>query len=211
MPAPPAALLPPSGRAEESDAAREKFFVPESDHLTLLHVYQQWKTNGYRADWCNQHFLQARRALACGRVRHATLVTACQQPRPPSPTRPLRRAQHKGLKKAKEVRTQLLDIMQQHKVPMVSAGTDWDTVRKVRELGRRRLRLWLGDAVCWAVVAALDRLPTAGRQAQCAAQRGLPALCPPSPHARLIQPSTHPQAVCSAYFHNAAKFKGVGE
>ena len=44
--------------AEESDAAREKFFVPESDHLTLLHVYQQWKTNGYRADWCNQHFLQ---------------------------------------------------------------------------------------------------------------------------------------------------------
>ncbi len=45
-------------RAEESDAAREKFFVPESDHLTLLHVYQQWKTNGYRADWCNQHFLQ---------------------------------------------------------------------------------------------------------------------------------------------------------
>lgn len=40
--------------------------------------------------------------------------------------------QHKGLKKAKEVRTQLLDIMQQHKVPIVSAGTDWDTVRKVR-------------------------------------------------------------------------------
>ena len=45
-------------RAEESDAAREKFFVPESDHCTLLHVYNQWKTNGYRADWCSQHFLQ---------------------------------------------------------------------------------------------------------------------------------------------------------
>ena len=71
--------------------------MPESDHLTLLHVYQQWKTNGYRADWCSQHFLQ-----------------------------------HKGLKKAKEVRTQLLDIMQQHKVPVISCGTDWDTVRKVR-------------------------------------------------------------------------------
>jgi len=28
-------------REEESDAAREKFFVPESDHLTLLNVYLQ--------------------------------------------------------------------------------------------------------------------------------------------------------------------------
>ncbi|CAH1771130.1 13864_t:CDS:2, partial [Entrophospora sp. SA101] len=32
-------------RVEHSDAAREKFFVPESDHLTLLHVYTQWKSN----------------------------------------------------------------------------------------------------------------------------------------------------------------------
>ena len=38
----------PNDRAEESDAAREKFFIPESDHLTLLQVYQQWKNNGYR-------------------------------------------------------------------------------------------------------------------------------------------------------------------
>ena len=29
----------PDDRAEESDAAREKFAVPESDHLTLLNVY----------------------------------------------------------------------------------------------------------------------------------------------------------------------------
>ena len=40
--------LRPNDRAEESDAAREKFFIPESDHLTLLQVYQQWKNNGYR-------------------------------------------------------------------------------------------------------------------------------------------------------------------
>ncbi len=44
---PPVFFRPPE-RAEESDAAREKFFVPESDHLTLLHVYNQWKNNGYR-------------------------------------------------------------------------------------------------------------------------------------------------------------------
>jgi hypothetical protein len=47
----------PNDRAEESDAAREKFFIPESDHLTLLHVYQQWKNNGYRGDWCDRHYL----------------------------------------------------------------------------------------------------------------------------------------------------------
>jgi ribosome biogenesis protein Tsr3 len=42
-----------------------------------------------------------------------------------------RRMQAKGLRKAKEVRQQLLDIMVQQKVPVVSCGTDWDTVRKV--------------------------------------------------------------------------------
>lgn len=58
----PSVFFRPPDRAEESDAAREKFFVPESDHLTLLHVYQQWKNNGYRADWCSDHFLQPKGA-----------------------------------------------------------------------------------------------------------------------------------------------------
>ena len=34
----PSVFYRPKERQEESDAAREKFFVPESDHLTLLHV-----------------------------------------------------------------------------------------------------------------------------------------------------------------------------
>jgi hypothetical protein len=199
----PSVFFRPPDRAEESDAAREKFFVPESDHLTLLHVYQQWKTNGYRADWCSQHFLQASRAAAgplcsvvCvagwtkqagrdafegvsqpeklgemwagyraggreperwGQLRglaaaahgHRSLAPAYAPLRwltrahacaPPLLSRPL---QHKGLKKAKEVRTQLLDIMQQHKVPMVSCGNDWDTVRKV---GPLQGGAWAGGA-----------------------------------------------------------------
>lgn len=41
----------PTDKGEDADASREKFFVPESDHLTLLNVYQQWKNNGYRSDW----------------------------------------------------------------------------------------------------------------------------------------------------------------
>ena len=110
----PGVFFRPPDRAEESDAAREKFFVPESDHLTLLHVYLQWCKNGQRTDWAASHFLQA-----------------------------------KALKRAKEVRAQLLDIMEQQHVPCISCGeAEWDVVRK---------------------------------------------------------------AICSAFFHNAAKFKGIGE
>ncbi|KAI5058388.1 hypothetical protein GOP47_0026558 [Adiantum capillus-veneris] len=109
----PSVFFRPKDRAEESDAAREKFFVPESDHLTLLNVYKQWKANQYRGDWCNDHFLQV-----------------------------------KGLRKAREVRSQLLDILKAQKIPLSSCGSDWDVVRK---------------------------------------------------------------AICSAYFHNAARLKGVGD
>ncbi|PIN05604.1 mRNA splicing factor ATP-dependent RNA helicase [Handroanthus impetiginosus] len=109
----PSVFFRPKDRAEESDAAREKFFVPESDHLTLLNVYQQWKANQYRGDWCNDHFLHV-----------------------------------KGLRKAREVRSQLLDILKTLKIPLTTCGPDWDVVRK---------------------------------------------------------------AICSAYFHNAARQKGVGE
>ncbi|KAK2969278.1 hypothetical protein RJ640_030819, partial [Escallonia rubra] len=109
----PSVFFRPKDRAEESDAAREKFFVPESDHLTLLNVYQQWKANQYRGDWCNDHFLHV-----------------------------------KGLRKAREVRSQLLDILKTLKIPLTSCDPDWDIVRK---------------------------------------------------------------AICSAYFHNAARLKGVGE
>ena len=56
----PTIFYRPREREEESDAAREKFFAPESDHLTLLNVYLQWKKNGYRADWCVRHFIHAK-------------------------------------------------------------------------------------------------------------------------------------------------------
>ncbi|OQE21087.1 hypothetical protein PENSTE_c012G01683 [Penicillium steckii] len=85
----------PKERQEESDSAREKFFVPESDHLTLLHVYTQWKSNGFSDGWCTRHFLHA-----------------------------------KTLRRAKEVRDQLHDIMSVQKMELVSCGTDWDLIRK---------------------------------------------------------------------------------
>ncbi len=42
----PSIFYRPKGREEEADGVREKFQVPESDHLTYLNVYQQWKMNG---------------------------------------------------------------------------------------------------------------------------------------------------------------------
>lgn len=41
----PSIFYRPKGREEDSDSVREKFQVPESDHLTMLNVYNQWKQN----------------------------------------------------------------------------------------------------------------------------------------------------------------------
>jgi pre-mRNA-splicing factor ATP-dependent RNA helicase DHX38/PRP16 len=109
----PGIFFRPKDREEESDSARDKFFVPESDHLTMLNVYQQWKQQKYSSSWCNDHFVHP-----------------------------------KAMKKAREIHSQLVDIMKTQKMSLSSAGPSWDMVRK---------------------------------------------------------------AICSAYFYNSAKIKGIGE
>lgn len=109
----PGIFYRPKDREEESDATREKFFVPESDHLTYLNVYLQWKEQNYSSSWCNDHFVHP-----------------------------------KAMKKAREVHSQLLDIMRTQKVSVRSSGSSWDVVRK---------------------------------------------------------------AICSSYFYNSARIKGIGE
>lgn len=91
----PSVFYRPKERQEESDAAREKFFVPESDHLTLLHVYSQWTANGCSDGWCVRHFLHA-----------------------------------KALRRAREIRDQLQDIVTSQNMRIVGCGTDWDVIRK---------------------------------------------------------------------------------
>ncbi|CAM9109384.1 unnamed protein product [Ectocarpus fasciculatus] len=109
----PGIFYRPKDREEESDTAREKFFVPESDHLTLLNVFIQWKQHKYSSAWCTDHFVHP-----------------------------------KAMKKAREIHSQLLDILKTQKIPLTSAGGSWDNVRK---------------------------------------------------------------AICSAYFYNSARIKGIGE
>ncbi|KAH9836800.1 P-loop containing nucleoside triphosphate hydrolase protein [Rhodofomes roseus] len=96
----PSVFYRPKERMEEADAAREKFNVPESDHLTLLNVFAQWKSHGFRDDWCIRHFLHP-----------------------------------KLLRKAREVRSQLEDIMKFQKMEIISAGTDFDVIRKAITAG----------------------------------------------------------------------------
>lgn len=92
----PSVFYRPKERQDEADAARERFSVPESDHLTLLHVYQQWYTLGHRSDaWCAKHFLHS-----------------------------------KSLRRATEIRDQLMEGMNQHSLSIVACGADWDPLRK---------------------------------------------------------------------------------
>ncbi|KAJ2018654.1 Pre-mRNA-splicing factor ATP-dependent RNA helicase PRP16 [Coemansia sp. S680] len=92
----PSVFYRPKERLEESDAAREKFFVPESDHLTLLNLYLQWCSNGCRDSWCTRHFVHS-----------------------------------KSMRKAREVRDQLVDILKGSlKLELKSAGANWDAIRQ---------------------------------------------------------------------------------
>jgi pre-mRNA-splicing factor ATP-dependent RNA helicase DHX38/PRP16 len=109
----PSVFFRPKDREEESDAAREKFFVPESDHLTLLNVYLRAKQYKFDSAWCTRHFIHA-----------------------------------KGMRKAREVHAQLVDLMKQQRLVPKSAGGSWDVIRK---------------------------------------------------------------SICSAYFYNSSKMKGIGE
>ena len=66
----PSVFHRPKERQEEADAARDKFAVPESDHLTLLHVYSQWSTIGGRSDsWAARHFLHPKALRRASEIR----------------------------------------------------------------------------------------------------------------------------------------------
>eukprot|EP00818_Percolomonas_sp_WS_P008757 CAMPEP_0117445936 /NCGR_PEP_ID=MMETSP0759-20121206/6065_1 /TAXON_ID=63605 /ORGANISM="Percolomonas cosmopolitus, Strain WS" /LENGTH=1134 /DNA_ID=CAMNT_0005238153 /DNA_START=100 /DNA_END=3500 /DNA_ORIENTATION=- len=85
----------PKDREEEAEAAIEKFFVPESDHLTFLHIYNQWKLKDYSSQWCREHFVN-----------------------------------YRSMRRVREIRAQIIDLMKKHNIRLISSGTDWDLVRK---------------------------------------------------------------------------------
>ena len=56
-------------KQQECDNKREKFFVPESDHLTFLNCYQSWQRQNYNLKWCKEHFIQTKSMIKVREVR----------------------------------------------------------------------------------------------------------------------------------------------
>lgn len=69
----PSIFYRPKGRAEEADSVREKFSVPESDHLTLLNVYQQWNHHRCSPVWASKHFIHQKSLIKVKSVRDQLL------------------------------------------------------------------------------------------------------------------------------------------
>ena len=65
----PEVFYRPQERAEESDLARERFQVPESDHLTLVNVYNLVQRNGFSPAFCAKHFIHLKSVRKASEVR----------------------------------------------------------------------------------------------------------------------------------------------
>ena len=85
----------PKDCEKQADLARERFYIPESDHLTLLNVYEKWSLNGNSMEWANENYLN-----------------------------------YKSLKKVNDVRKQIILIMLNNNIKLVSCKNNWEEVRK---------------------------------------------------------------------------------
>lgn len=90
----------PREKQAQADQKRAKFFQPEGDHLTLLAVYEAWKSNNFSGPWCFENFVQSR-----------------------------------SLRRAQDVRKQLLTIMDKYKLDVVAAGRNFTKIRKAITAG----------------------------------------------------------------------------
>lgn len=50
----------PREKQAQADARRARFFQPEGDQLTLLAVYEGWKSSKFATPWCYENFVQVR-------------------------------------------------------------------------------------------------------------------------------------------------------
>ncbi|KAJ9604356.1 DEAH-box ATP-dependent RNA helicase prp22 [Cladophialophora chaetospira] len=85
----------PKEKQQQADQKKAKFHDPHGDHLTLLNVYNAWKTSRYSDPWCFENFIQKRQ-----------------------------------IARAKDVRQQLVTIMQRYKHQIVSCGRNTLKVRQ---------------------------------------------------------------------------------
>ncbi|XP_076455055.1 pre-mRNA-splicing factor ATP-dependent RNA helicase DHX16-like [Babylonia areolata] len=50
----------PKDKIVHADTARQNFFCPGGDHLTLLNVFNQWADTDFSTQWCYENFIQQR-------------------------------------------------------------------------------------------------------------------------------------------------------
>ncbi|WAR30568.1 DHX16-like protein [Mya arenaria] len=50
----------PKDKVVHADTARQNFFLPGGDHITLMNVYTQWEETGHSTQWCFENFIQFR-------------------------------------------------------------------------------------------------------------------------------------------------------
>jgi len=84
----------PKDKALHADNARINFHRQYGDHLTLLNVFNQWKTN-FSVQWCFENFIQ-----------------------------------HRSMKRARDIRDQLLGLLERVEVEAKSNENDSDGIRK---------------------------------------------------------------------------------
>ena len=84
----------PKDKIIHADTARQNFFDPAGDHLTLLKVYKQWEETNFNIQWCYENFIQ-----------------------------------HRSMKRARDVRDQLMNLMDRVEIEIVSCGDDSVAIR----------------------------------------------------------------------------------
>lgn len=52
-----------------AEAKKKQFSDPNGDHLTLLNIYNSWKSTGYSEEWCNANYIQFPCILEAKKIR----------------------------------------------------------------------------------------------------------------------------------------------
>jgi ATP-dependent RNA helicase DHX8/PRP22 len=85
----------PKEKAAQADMKKAKFNHADGDHLTLLNIYEAWKSSKFSNPWCFENFIQAR-----------------------------------AIRRAQDVRKQLVSIMDRYKMDILSVGNNMTKVKK---------------------------------------------------------------------------------
>lgn len=83
----------PKDKQIHADKARKSFWRPGGDHLTLLHIWNQWAELNFSQQWCTENFIQIR-----------------------------------SMKRARDVRDQLVGLMERVDLELVACSDPNDTI-----------------------------------------------------------------------------------